>query len=99
MELVRKAPMYELLEGLALLVQQNPTGFERMVTSLATGVNLAEQSGFSSAGQTNMLNDLIPLLTAASKPQGTNIRPCARCSRASTRLRPSSRTCRRASRS
>ena len=44
-----------------------------MVTNLVVAINLASASGFSSAGQANLLNDLIPLLSDACKPQGTNI--------------------------
>lgn len=72
MEMVRRAPVYELLSGLSLLVKQNPAGFEKMVTSLAQGMALAKQSGFSTAGQSGMVNDLIPLLTDACKAQGAN---------------------------
>ncbi|MBI3724524.1 hypothetical protein HY251_11305 [bacterium] len=51
MELVRRTPVPQLLEGLSTLVKNDPVGFEQMVTSLVVGVNLAKQSGFSTAGQ------------------------------------------------
>jgi hypothetical protein len=72
-ELVRRAPVHELLEGLAQLVKQDPAKFTSMVTSLVLGVQLAQQSGFSTAGQSNMINDLLPLLTDACKPQGQSV--------------------------
>ena len=73
MEIVRHTPASQLLEGLAVVVNQDPVGFQGMVTNLVVAINLAKASGFSSAGQANLLNDLIPLLSDACKPQGTNI--------------------------
>jgi hypothetical protein len=73
LEIVRHTPASQLLEGLAVVVNQNPTGFQGMVTNLVVAINLASASGFSTAGQANLLNDLIPLLSDACKPQGTNI--------------------------
>jgi hypothetical protein len=72
-EVVRRTPASQLLEGLAIMVQQDPAGFQATVTDLVVGFNLAQQSGFSSAGSQQLLNDLIPLLSAAAKPQGNGV--------------------------
>jgi hypothetical protein len=69
-ELLRRTPVPQLLQGLALMVQQNPTQFQTTVTDLVVGINLAEKSGFSSAGTSQMFNQLLPLLSQAAAQTG-----------------------------
>ena len=68
-ELMRRTPMPQLLEGLALMVQQNPTQFQTTVTDLVVGINLAKQSGFSSAGSGQMLKPAPPPPLAGGGPE------------------------------
>lgn len=73
LELVRRTPLPQLLEGLALVVKKDPAKFEQLVTDLVSAINLAISSGFSGAGSQKMLDDLLPLLSEASKPRGNNV--------------------------
>lgn len=73
LEVVRRTPAAQLLQGLSIMVQQDPVGFEATVTDLVLAINLAKQSGFTSAGNQQLVNDLLPLITNAAKQQGTSI--------------------------
>lgn len=70
MELVRRTPLPQLLSGLAELERQNPAQFDDMVTSLIVAIHKAKQSGFTTNARSTMVDDLIPLLHAATSPNG-----------------------------
>jgi len=71
-EVMRDTPMPQLLQGMSIMINQNPQAFEQTVNDLVIGINLAIQSGFSSAGSGNMLNQLLPMLSQAAAIQGNN---------------------------
>lgn len=72
MEVIRRTPLPQVLQGIAALDRSNPAQFEDTVSSLVIAIDKARKSGFSSAGQASMIDDLLPLLDAACKPQGNN---------------------------
>lgn len=78
-ELARRTPAPQLLEGLALMVKADPAGFEALVTELLIAINLASQSGFNSSGNQKMMDDLLPLVSAAAKQgNGASLRQLLR---------------------
>lgn len=74
-ELTKRAPLCDLLRGLAEVVKRDPAKFAEMVDDLVVALHKAQQAAANApaaGGNQAMLDQLLPLVEDALRPRGRN---------------------------